>query len=247
MSATLERDDEPRVVAPRRLRPGWGYAADLTPPERVVAYRLRRLRERILLAVCLVVLLSAAGFAYGFWALRQADLSLHDARGQGQALQQQAGQYGHVIEIQAGAARVRTELGTLLAGDVDVATLLDKIIAAAPPGVHVDTLTVTVADDASGAASGAPAPVASAAPTAASSAAPTSGRSLGTVELNASGRTIDDAPAYADALARIPGLADVLPTSNTAQGEGTTFSLTVELTDALLTHRFAPTTPAGTK
>ena len=47
------------VEDPQRLwtiRPGWGIAANLTPPELVSSYRLRRLQERIVLAVCLVAL-----------------------------------------------------------------------------------------------------------------------------------------------------------------------------------------------
>ena len=45
----------------------------------------------------------------------------------------------------------------------------------------------------------------------------------------------------------IPGVVDVLPTSNATQAVGTKFTLTFTLTDRLLTHRFATSSQAGGK
>lgn len=225
---TLERrrSDAVAAVPARAARPGWAYAANLMPPELVLAYRVRRLRERIVLAVCVVVLLSAAGFAYGFWRLHQADGALQNAQAQGTALQQQTEQYAAVTRVQGTVAQVRAQLGTLLSDDVDVAALIGKIRAAAPPGVHLTGLTATVTGPTdSGGTTG---------------SLDTSGaQHIGTLEIQAEGGHIDDAAAFVDALAKVRGLVDVLPTSNTAQtGSSTQFTLDATLTDALLSHRY---------
>jgi hypothetical protein len=231
---TLERADADSVApAPARAtRPGWAFAANLMPPELVLAYRVRRLRERIVLVVCLVVLLSAAGFAYGFWRLHQADGQLQAAQSQAAALHQQTTQYAAVTRVQGTVAQVRSQLGQLLSDDVDVAALIGKIRSAAPAGVHITGLTVTVtgATDSTG-------------PT--GSLDTSAAAHIGTIEIQASGSRITDAASFADALAGIGGLVDVLPTSNTAQTGTTDFTLEVTLTDALLSHRFDPAPPTA--
>ncbi|HZY77806.1 MAG TPA: hypothetical protein VFE40_15935 [Jatrophihabitantaceae bacterium] len=220
-------------------RPGWGIAANLTPPELISSYRLRRIRERILLAVCLVGLFAAAGFAYGFWRAHQADGDLSAARSQTDALQRQVGQYGSVTTIQGNVAQVRAKLATLLAGDVDVSTLIGKLRAAAPSGIAISALTVTIDDPAaSGSAAGS-------GPTA---TLDTSGaKHIGSVQINGTGHSIDDLPRFVDAVAALPGVVDVLPTSNATQAVGTKFSLSLTLTDRLFTHRFDVTPPTGGK
>jgi hypothetical protein len=211
------------------LRPGWAYAANLTPPELIVGHRLRRLRERLVLALCLAALAVALGFAHGFWRAHQADVSVQQANARTAALQAQRQRYLPVTQVQDALTQVRAELATLLTGDVDAATLLDRIRSIVPSGVSIETATLTL-----GGADGT-----------AGSAAATAGDPAGTVLLQCSGTTIDDAPRFIDALASVPGVADVLPVSNTAAAGGTTFSLTFSLTDALLTHRYAAQPTAG--
>lgn len=220
-------------------RPGWGIAANLTPPELIRSYRLSRLRERILLLVCLVALFAAAGFAYGFWRGHQADRNLSDAHSQADVLQRQADQYGSVTRIQGNVTQVRAKLATLLSGDVDVSTLIGRLRAAAPSGIAISALTVTIDDPASTGSSGAGGPAAS---------LDTSGaRHIGDITIDGTGRSIDDVPQFVDAVAAIPGVVDVLPTSNATQAVGTKFTLTLTLTDRLLTHRFDVTAQAGGK
>jgi hypothetical protein len=220
-------------------RPGWGIAANLTPPELISSYRLRRIRERILLAVCLVALFAAAGFAYGFWRAHQADEDLSAARGQTGTLQHQADQYGSVTRIQGSVTQVRAKLATLLAGDVDVSTLIGRLRAAAPSGITISALTVTIDDPAATGSTVGNGPVAS---------LDTSGaKHIGTVLVDGTGRSIDDLPRLVDAVAALPGVVDVLPTSNATQAVGTKFTLTLTLTDRLFTHRFDVTAPTGGK
>lgn len=212
-------------------RPGWAYAADLTPPELIAGYRLHRLRERLVLALCLAGLAVALGFAYGFWRAHQADGAVQQASARNEALQQQRQQYLPVTELQGTLDQVHAELATLLTGDVDVASLLAHVRAATPSGVSIQSATVTVGDATTSPASAA--------------VAPTVANTVGTVQLLCAGVTIDDASRFMDALATVPGIADVLPVSNQAQASGTAFSLTFVLTGALLTHRYVPQPAKG--
>lgn len=219
-------------------RPGWGIAANLTPPELISSYRLSRIRKRILLAVCLVALFAAAGFAYGFWRGHQADQELASARDQTAVLQHQADQYGSVTRIQGNVTQVHAKLASLLSGDVDLSTLVGRLRAAAPSGVAISALTVTIDD---------PASTGSSNPGTAATSLDTSGAAhIGSVTIDGTGRSIDDLPKFVDAIAAIQGVVDVLPTSNATQAVGTKFTLTLTLTDRLLTHRFA-VSPAGGK
>ena len=237
MLASRRRTSPAEMQQSWSARPGWGIAANLMPPELVSSYRLRRIRERILLAVCLVALFAAGGFAYGFWRGHQADRDLSSARGHTTALQRQADQYGSVTRIQGSVTQVHAKLATLLAGDVDLSTLVGRLRAAAPSGVAISALTVTIDDPASSGSStnNIPAP-----------SLDTSGAAhIGSVTIDGTGRGIDDLPKFVDAVAAIPGVVDVLPTSNATQAVGTKFTLTLTLTDRLLTHRFATSSQAG--
>jgi hypothetical protein len=189
--------------------------------------------------VCLDALFAAAGFAYGFWRAHQADQDLSSARAQTSVLQHQADQYGSVIRIQGSVTQVHAKLATLVSGDVDVSALIAHLRAAAPSGVAISTLTVTIDDPASSGSSTNSGPATS---------LDTSGAAhIGTVTIDGTGHAIDDLSKFVDAIAAIPGVVDVLPTSNATQAVGTKYTLTFTLTDRLLTHRFATSSQAGGK
>jgi hypothetical protein len=220
-------------------RPGWGLAANLTPPELAASYRLRALRGRILLAVCLVALLCAAGFAYGFWRSHQAGNALAAEQSQASVLAAQGAKYGAVTRIQGEVSSVNAQLSKLLADDVDVSALLGRIEAARPNGVAITSLTVSL--DGTGTPDGSSGGSGSGSGTGGS--LDTSGaKHIGAIQIAGTGRHIDDLPAFVDKLAALPGVVDVLPASNTKQATGTQFSLNVVLTDKLFSHRFAPRT-----
>jgi hypothetical protein len=214
--------------------PGWGIAANLTPPELLSSHRLARLRQRLLLAACLVALLTAAGYGYAYVQVGRAENGLSSAQSQTTQLRRQASTYSGITELRGTVEQVHAQLVTLMAGDVEVATLVAKIQHARPPGVAISQLSVTFAD---GATTG----------SAATGSLDTSGHAhIGTVELVGTGTRIDDVATFVVALAALPGVVDVLPTSNTAQAIGTQFNLSLSMTDQLLSGRFATAT-RGTK
>ncbi len=64
---------------------------------------------------------------------------------------------------------------------------------------------------------------------------------IGTVTMNGTGQALDDLSDYIDQLEALPGIVDVMPLANAVAGEGATgtqFSITMGLTDALLSHRY---------
>ena len=68
---------------------------------------------------------------------------------------------------------------------------------------------------------------------------------IGTVTIGGSGRSLDDLPSFVDRLSGVRGFVDVLPTSNQADKTKSEFSVSLSLTDLLLTHAYDA--PAGSK
>ena len=235
MTTVLSRPSTPEPArAVWNVMPGWGIAADLTPPELVASRRLQRLKKRLVMAILLVVLLAAGGYAYAFLQVHNAQGGLRAAEQRTTQLRGQETQYSLVTTLQGNIGSVRHQIQTLMADDVDVSAVLTKVEHALPPGVAITDLTLSL-DGTS--------PVA---PGSGNASLDTSGKlHVGQVTLQGTGRTLDDASTYVAALAALPGVVDVFPTSNVTQAVGTQFALTVNLTDALLSHRFDVTATQG--
>lgn len=222
------------LAAPERLwvmAPGWGIAADLTPPEVVAARRLKALRRRIALALAVLTVLVAAGYVLAM----MENSSARDRTAAEQALtpplQTKQKAYGDVTETQARLTLSRTQVASLMAADVDVSALLTTLDTPLPAKMSITTLTVnllqaTVAAPAAGGTEG----------------LDTSGRApIGSVVVGGTATTFDDVARYTDALASTPGVVNVVPTSSQADETGVQYSLTCTLTDVLLSKRFDPT------
>jgi hypothetical protein len=214
--------------------PGWGIAANLTPPELIASRRLRRVKERLVMAILVIVLLAAGGYAYAFWQVHTAQGGLQSAEQRTAQLRSQETQYSVVTTLQGNIGSVRHQIQKLMAGDVDVSAVLTTVEHALPPGVAITELTLSM----DGASAGAPA--------GGNDSLDTSGKlHVGQITLQGTGRTLVDASTYVAALAALPGVVDVFPTSNVTQAVGTQFALTVNLTDSLLSHRFDVTGAPG--
>lgn len=223
MTAVLKKEAGPEEAP---SPPGWEIAANLTPPELVIAARVRRLRERLVLALCLVVLLAVSGYGYGFYRTHQAESALHGEQARTELLRKQQSKYAALVSLQDSVAKVRADISTLMGGDVEVNAFVDEITRARPAGVTITQLSVDLGPQNKASAD-------------TGQSLDTSGKKhIGTIQLQATGSKIDDASAYATALERIPGVVDVFPTDNRAQGSATQFTITVNLTEELLSHRF---------
>jgi hypothetical protein len=212
-------------------RPGWGIAADLTPPELINARQLKVLRK--LMALGLVLLLAACAGGY-FLAMRdKADstVTLKAAQDRTVDLQRVGRSYASVVAIQGSVTQVQAQVAQVMSADVDLVALMVALSSNLPKTMVITQEAITINTVGVVAATG----------VTAGSSLDTSGLPrIGTVTISGTGRSLDDLSDYVDSLQTVPGLVDVLPVSNTAAnpGPGTQFSLTIGLTNVLLSHRF---------
>ncbi len=208
--------------------PGWGIAADLTPPELIDTRRMKRLRHVIALCLLAVVLLCAAGYAAAYAKHLSAASSVDKARARTTALNAEAANYAGVTRIKATTSDFQTKVAGLMKTDVDLAALLTRIRQELPKSMALSQVTVTV--NAASATTGG---------TSEGTSMNTSGATIiGTVTLTGYGRSLNDLPLYVDGVSAIAGVVDVVPTSNQNNGSSASFSVTLNVTDKLYTHRF---------
>lgn len=207
--------------------PGWGLAANLTPPELLDKRSLAALRRRIAAAVLVCVVLIVAGYAFGRTRISSAEDELHAAQSRAAALHVQQAKYSRVTLTKTQIAQIHQQLSVVLQRDVDLGPLLGRLDTVRPNGVTLTGADLTVDTGAAGASM--------------TGSLDGSGLThIGKVQLTATGRQLTDASAYAVALAKVPGVVDVLPTSNATQnGAGTEFTITFSLTSKALSGRYA--------
>jgi hypothetical protein len=220
--------------------PGWGIVADLTPPELLASRRMRVVRRLVIVGVAAVVLLCAGGYGYAVWQNDQASDALTAEQDRTTSLLAQQRRYSGVTVVHGSILQVQTQLAGLMAADVNVGSLVGAVVTALPKDMTIDQLTVTVsAASASGASSS------GGKSTGAGELDMSDAVHIGTIALSGTGRNLTDLAAYVDSLRKTPGLFDPYPLSNQTTDTGTSYSLQVTLTDALLTHRYE--VPAGAK
>ncbi len=223
--------------------PGWGIAADLTPPELINSRQLELLR-RILAILLVVVLVIVAG---AYLVVRHRNSNAEDALAKAQLhttqLQAQANKYSGITRIQGTTAQVQNQIAALMASDVDLPSFLGKLRSNLPASMLIkqETLTISTAAVAGGTAS-----TGAAAPT--GTGLDTSGlATIGSLTMNGTGKKLNDLADYVDKLKGLTGVTNVLPVSNSDENKIEQFSITLSLTSALLSHRYTATTTTGIK
>lgn len=209
--------------------PGWGIVADLTPPELVEMRRLTVLRKYMTLALATVVLLCVGGY---FWAgakTATADDRLAAANAGTAPLTAANAKYADVVALQDATHQVNSQIASLMASDVDVAAFVLKLQQAAPKGTTLTTLTVTLA-----------------APSAAAPNGLTTDPVIGAVTIAGNSRRMVDVASYVTALQDLRGVTAVVPSSNTAATNATAaWTIALQMTDKLYSHRFDPAATTG--
>jgi hypothetical protein len=213
--------------------PGWGIVADLTPPELIASRRMRVIRRLMIVAVAAVVLLCAGGYTLAIWQHNQASDELASEQDRTTSLLGEQRRYSGVTVVRGAIADVQGQLAGLMVADVNVGALIGAVASALPKGMSIDQLAVTIS-----------APT----PTDKFSTGKESGglggldlsdaAHIGTVTLSGTGSKLTDLAAYVDALRKTTGVFEPYPQSNQTTDTGTTYSLQLTLTDALLTHRY---------
>jgi len=228
MSITLERP-----ASTWETRPGWGIAVDLTPGE-VVQARNVRVHKR-LIGLALVVLLA---LCVGVVLLMQdakssAQRSYEDAQLRTTQLTAETQQYTVLTTMQRIIDETKTKTAALMAQDVDLVNLMARVRTALPAQLSLDNMTVLLVP---------PAPPAVAAD--GTTPAITGPQIIGSVTLTGTGGKIRQVTPFVAVLNHLRGVVDVVPTSISKTEDAVQFTMTMNITDELYTHRYdvAPAT-----
>jgi hypothetical protein len=230
MSVTMDRPTTTWAT-----RPGWGIAVDLTPGEVVQARNVRVHRRLIglalivLLALCVGVVLLVQDARSG------AQDDYDNAQLTTAQLTAEAQKYSVLTTMQRVIDDNQVATSTLMAQDVDLVNLMARVRAALPAGLALTSSTVLLAPPVQ------PAPAADGTVT-----APTGPQIIGSVTLAGSAGKIRQVTPFVAVLNRLRGVVDVVPTTITKGDDGVGFTLTMNITDELYTHKYdAAATPAA--
>ncbi len=219
--------------------PGRDMYADLTPPELLNARRLRGLQKTLALGLTVLVALVALLFLASMWRSHQATTALAQQQARTATLQADVQRYGQVTQIQGSTRLVRGQLAGLVAGDVDVAALLGSVRTALPASMALGEVGVTLTDP--GAAT------AAAAGSANAGSLDTSGAAvIGAITVSGNSEELVDLAGYVRALQATRGIVDVVPTTNQRADSSFAYTVTMSVTERVLSHRFdIPETGTG--
>jgi len=207
--------------------------ADLTPPEVGEKRRLARVRLIVLASLGTVLVVLAAWFAVSSWQAGRQQTALAAAETEAIGLRQQQRQYSELINAQAQSTRIDTQLATLLKTDVQWATLLGRLRAAAPRGLSLSSLAIALTDPTTQAAG-------SSAASAASGLPANDGKTpIGSLTVSGDATTTTAIAGYVDAVAEVPGVGNVLLSGVNDEGGTTNFTLRADLRSTLFSNHYA--------
>ena len=225
MTGTAVVGDDPVELSTARLL---RLTANLLPPEIHEHRRVVAIRWAALVAGATVVVLLVGWYGYAWQqSSRQQDLVAR-AEGENLSLQHQQQAYGSLLAAQNATAAINGHLKTLLATDVQWATLFTALRAAQPKGVALTSLGVALTDQAAvaaGSTSTAPSVDSASGLPSADGAAP-----IGALTINGTSPTKAGVAAFLDALGEVPGIGNTLLSGVTeSHTEGVQFTLRADL------------------
>jgi Tfp pilus assembly protein PilN len=227
-----------RPVGPWNVRPGWGVAVNLTPPQLVTARRLRTVRKLIAAGVGVVVIGCGAGYFLAARDHSDAQNAVAGVQVQTAQLQSELAKYSTTTKIQSTTSAVRQQISQVMTGDVATDALLAQIRAALPANMSIQAASVTVSQVGVDAAT--------------ADTTGTTGLSdpryprIGDITITGTGQDLATVSAFVAKLQGLRGLVDVVPTSNAADTTGVQWTIALGFTDQLRTHAY-DITQAGTK
>jgi Tfp pilus assembly protein PilN len=209
--------------------------ASLLPDEVISSRRTQLVRKQVLLALVIVVGLMIAWFGMSWWQTSTSNSDLDDAQHRTVALQNQQHEFAPLVDAQAKADTIRTQLQKLMVGDLSWKAMLTTLSAKAPAGVHLTTVTgkiVTATSTKNGTSIS-------------SSVLNQTGKlSVGTLSVTGTASDKRSVAAYADRLATVKGLTAPLITNVAADNHTVTFTVDLIVTTDAFGGRYAvsPTT-----
>lgn len=216
--------------------PLFAVAADLAPAEVAQARHERTLRLVAAAIVAVAIVVTAGWSALAFQQTASARGQLQGKQAQYLALQHQQAGFGQLVTDQATIGALTAQLHQLMTSDTTWGTLLPAVRSAAPAGVGIGSIAGSLT-------------AASNSPTTPTSTAPV-GNSAAIGSLTVSGTAADQATVagFADALGRLPGLANPFVANTTEQpGAGFQFTIQLDVTRAALGGRWSGAMSGGHK
>jgi hypothetical protein len=223
-AAAVVGDEEVERSTARLLR----LTANLLPPEIHEHRRGVIIRWAALAAGAAVVVLLVGWYGYA-WAqsVRQQD-QLTQAGGEKLSLQRQQRAYSSLLAAQTATASINGHLKTLLATDVQWATLFTALRAAQPKGVELTSMGVALNDQTASTAGS----VSTSTSVDSASGLPSADglASIGALTVTGKSPTKAGVAAYLDALGAVPGVGNTLLSGVTeSHTEGVQFTLRADL------------------
>lgn len=235
----------PSTASPRPV-PGPGPArcvtvrADLLPDEVISARRAVVVRRRVLLAVLTLAVLLAGGYGYSKWQTRAARHELAQAQHSADSLRVQQNDYAPLVRAQNGTQTIRTQLHTLMTGDLQWQQLLTTLRAQAPAGLALTNVAGTIS-------TGAGANAATTSNDPGAGVLNESGKSqVGTLTITGTAPDQKSVATYADRLGKVKGLAAPLISNVSAADRSVQFTLSAVLTSDALGGRYSNNAAANT-
>lgn len=220
-------DTNTRADRNLRLLP---IAANLLPPEVVDARRTRKVRRAVLAGLVAFVLVIAAWFALASYQTASANEELVVTQERVQTLQRQQNEYRDLVAVQSESTMIEKQLTAVMTRDVQWSALSTSLVTAAPAGVNLSAFNASLS------AEGSPVDMAGALPS------QSKAMTIGTVAIGGDAPSKESIAAYMDVLATIPGLANLYLNQVQVQTDSGryTFTVRVDVTDALYGGRFTP-------
>ena len=208
-------------------------SVDLMPVEVFVSRRTRQIAR--LAGFALVVVAMLLSVWYGVEVLRttgaedERDATLDSV----QSLKRQQSRFDELVRTQAQARAINAQLTALMANDVQWSQLVAGMTAVVPDGVDLTGVTASIpAVDATS-------------DQVTNIIGPPTVKLVGSLTVNGVGESKTVIARYVDALATVPGLANVFLTSAALGENGFQFAIRVDIATTALDNRYKPTTGAS--
>lgn len=222
-------DAAPAEGAPRMIR----VSANLLPDTVIAARRLSKLKRHLGLGLVGLVGLLVLAYGWSLWQTHSAKNDLASAQHHNAQMRNQMRDFAPLLNAQTRAQAITGNLRTVMVNDLQWRDLISSVRAKAGPGVHVTTVTGSVA---SGAAT----------PGAGLSVLNNTGlQAVGTLTVNGTAVDGKSVAAFVDGLSTTKGLAAPLPANVSGAKGSIAFTINLLLTSDALGGRFTATTGTG--
>lgn len=212
------------------LPPGWAIHANLMPPEVLQSRRLKIVRRGVFAALIVMVILVGFIYAAATYDGHRASNQLAEQDAIGAGLLAEEASFAEVTSIQTSIAQIKSQIASLMVGDVDFAKLLGSVRTVLPGGMTISEVQFSVSP------TGTPSQDTSDT----GGSLDTSGDlPIGVVTISGTSKVFSSVSVYVLRLKKLNGVADVVAKNNTWDGRAFEYSVSMTVTNGRLTDRYA--------